>query len=718
MNTILRRIILAGLFVVPFIPFFVSSSLFFPFITTKAFLWRAVVEIVFGAWVVLALASPEYRPRGSKLLWSLLIFIAIIGLADLFGAAPAKSFWSNFERMEGFVSLLHLGAFFVVIGSVFREREWRWWWNTSLIASVLMVFYCAFQLLGSVQIHQSGTRVDGTFGNAAYLAVYMLIHIFIALIYFIRTERGNFLRWVYGALLVGQVVILYYTATRGAILGLLGGLLLVALLNITNRESARIRKASIVVIVGFVILILGFFSIRHTSFVQKSPVLSRFASISSAELKTEGRSFIWPMAIEGIKERPLLGWGQENFNYVFDEHYSPKMFRLEPWFDRAHNIFLDWGVAGGLLGLLSYLALYAFFLWSVWKDASLTRLERSLLTGLMAAYFFHNFFVFDNLGSYILFAALLAYMHSRIGRASVLARTVTQTTVNIAMLPVALLTILALYFVNGKPLTANADLIKGLQASQGGAAGTSVAMNYLESAYKGSRLGRPETVEWVANSARNILSSDITTEEKNKYFEFAKKAVVGQATELPTDARYQLITGSFLSSTGYPDDALAYLTRAQKLMPGKQQVYFELANALIAKQDYKGALVYLKQAYEMAPEYTEAQVIYLTGAIYAGENALATSLIKDLPADTIAKDDRVANALFSTGKYADLVAILKQRLNLEPGNAQVYASLALAYAKAGDRASAIATLENLETKNLVPKDQVEGYIKDIKSGNF
>ena len=43
---------------------------------------------------------------------------------------------------------------------------------------------------------------------------------------------------------------------------------------------------------------------------------------------------------------------------MFAEHYDPRMYKQEPWFDRAHNVFFDWFVAGGVLGLVAYLALY------------------------------------------------------------------------------------------------------------------------------------------------------------------------------------------------------------------------------------------------------------------------------------------------------------------------------------------------------------------------
>ena len=620
-----------GLFAIPFIPFLVSSSFFFPFITTKAFTWRIIIEIIFAAWVLLALLDASYRPKRSIIFYSIFGFLAIIGLADLFGVAPVKSFWSNFERMEGFITLLHLGMFFLVISSVFKEIDWKRWWNVSLVASALLVLYCFLQIAcaptagcgmrmsdGTIkyffQIHQGGVRVDGTLGNAIYLAVYMLFHIFIASLFMWRERKNVALRWVYGLLILAQASILYYTATRGAILGLLGGLLVIAVLNIWNKEDRFARKTSVAILVGLVVLVGGFVAIKDAEFVQNNPVLSRFSSLTTGELKTQGRYFVWPIALEGVKERPLLGWGQENFNYILNDHYVPEMYRLEPWFDRAHNIFLDWAVAGGLLGLLSYLLLYVALLLSIWKkNITFSHTEKSILTGLIAAYFFHNFFVFDHLISYILFFSLLAYIHTRVpGSESQPEKRVLPKNIVFFALPlvsVALLTVF--YFVNVQPMLANTRLISALYTLQSEKIDGSLTASLFKSAYVTSRLGRPEVVEQVTANAVAILTTDMAMEEKNAFFNFAKDAMLKQAEDFSEDARYQLIAGSFLSTTGSFDEALIYLERASRLMPGKQIIYLEIANAFLNKGEKEKAIDVLKYVGEISPDHKEQMEEYI-----------------------------------------------------------------------------------------------------------
>jgi len=724
---ILKWIIYTGLFLIPFVPFLVFSPLFFPFITSKAFTFRIIIEIIFGAWLILAALDPVYRPKKSIILYSLVAFLFIIGLADIFGIAPTKSFWSNFERMEGFIALLHLGGFFIIIASMFKERDpaggsgasWKWWWNTTLSASAIMVLYSLFQIAGVVTINQGGVRVDGTFGNAAYLAVYMLFHIFLAMMMFAQEKRGNFLRWVYGALILGQVIILYYTATRGAILGLLGGLLLVALLNLRNKENREIQKTSLIGVAIFVVLVSGFLLARNSTFVKSSAVLSRFSSLSLAEIKTEGRSFVWPIAIEGIKERPILGWGQENFNYVFNTHYSPEMFRLEPWFDRAHNIFLDWGIAGGLLGLLAYLSLYLALLVSIWRRSEeLSYVERTILTGLIAAYFFHNLFVFDHLISYILFFSLLGYVHTRTHKQSEWGVSLGTQQVLYYLAPaVVILLGFGIYKLNIQPIIANRNLILALQTYQSSDTNKLQAANYFRSAYNESRLGRPEVVEWIVSSADTILGSSMSVQEKNDYFIFAKEAVEKQVKDLRDDARYELIAGTFFAETGYSEEALSHFNRAKELTPGKQMVYIQLGSALINSGDTAGALANFKTAYDMAPDYLDAKIIYLAGAIYANDRNVADKLISEISENDLVSDDRIISALSNTGNYPALIELLKRRVVLRPNDPQSYISLATTYVKAGNSTQAIEVLRIFEDKLPQYKTQIDEYIKGILDGS-
>ena len=126
-----------GRFTIPFIPLFVADSMFFPFITGKNFAFRIIIEIRCGAWVILALLDSQYRPRFSWIAVSGAAFIVVMLFANLFGEYVPKSFMSNFERMDGYITLVHFYLFFIVLGSMIRDQKmWGYYLHTSLAVSL------------------------------------------------------------------------------------------------------------------------------------------------------------------------------------------------------------------------------------------------------------------------------------------------------------------------------------------------------------------------------------------------------------------------------------------------------------------------------------------------------------------------------------------------------------------------------------------------------
>src|SRR5580704_17796376 len=134
---ILRWIVLIGVFLLPFIPLVVTSSLFFPFITGKNFLFRIIVEVITFCYLALVLINPKYRPRRNWIFGAFLVFIIIIAIADAQGVDPFKSFWSNFERMDGWITIAHLFCYTVVAACVLNaENLWRRLFELSIAISV------------------------------------------------------------------------------------------------------------------------------------------------------------------------------------------------------------------------------------------------------------------------------------------------------------------------------------------------------------------------------------------------------------------------------------------------------------------------------------------------------------------------------------------------------------------------------------------------------
>src|SRR5205823_3269077 len=111
-----------------------------------------------------------------------------------------------------------------------------------------------------------------------------------------------------------ETIVLFYTETRGAILGLLVGVAVSATLALIYMRG-RGRTVAGATLGVLLVLVGGFYAMRHTSFVQNDVALTRVASIFSPGV-LQVRFEIWHVAFEGFLERPVVGWGQEGFNYV------------------------------------------------------------------------------------------------------------------------------------------------------------------------------------------------------------------------------------------------------------------------------------------------------------------------------------------------------------------------------------------------------------------
>ncbi len=723
LEKICKSIIYGGIFLIPFLAFVVVESMFFPFITGKNFAFRIIVEIIFFAWILLALYRPQYRLKRSGIAITIAIFLGIIFIANIFGENFSQSFWSNFERMEGFVTLLHLGMYFVVLASVMNTKLWKYFFLTTISASTIMAFFYAIPEYFETVRAGGVLRLDTTFGNPIYLAVYALFHIFLAWFYLVRYTVSRYLKWILGGVIALNTLVLYYTATRGDLLGLIVGLGVVAIIiALFEKENKNFRKIAIGTILAGIIAIGGFIGIKNTDFVQNSPVLVRFANISLEDNTTKARFMVWEMAYEAWKEKPVLGWGQGNFNIAFNKYYDPKMYAQEPFFDRAHNVFLDWLVAGGVLGLVAYLLIFVVVLYSIWmrrEDEVFSLMEKSIVTGLLTAYFFQNLFVFDNIISYILFFTILAYIHTCLLKIKTDKNKKAFTIPIHFIVPVVIVVaVFTIHLFNTKAILTNKALLQGLVPHE---EGISKNIEYFKKAIYYDTFGNAEVREQLTQTARQVLRSQkISLIQKQEIIELARREIILQAEDVPNDARYALFAGSYLGSIGSFNEAIDYLQKALDLSPRKQQILFELTSVYLNKAEYEKALEMAKRAYELEPEYDNALKVYAMSAIYANNYELAKKLLVPKYGTIAISDDRILNAFVKVGDYERVVEIWKKRISdlQKKGldNAQYHTSLAATYLEMGKRSEAISELKKAMELNPEFKQQGEYYINEIKAG--
>lgn len=788
---ILLNISVICLFLIPFFPLLVSNSNFFPFITGKAFLFRFLVEVAFASWVVLAFMDSKYRPRLTKTTYAVLFFALITLVADIFGVNPLRSIWSNFERMEGWVAIIHLVAFYFVMNGILgnyntNKISWHRWFSANLgVASVIGV-YGLLQLVNVLEIHQGSSRIDATLGNSAYMAVYLLFvfgfsvfmlisdrkpwsfklagtkdanmlmfwsFIILSIVLLAITNSASFsinqqsvsdvffnniktfvnsnpLLFLFGLVIVALIVtfpfkilpilfvyLIFQTQTRGTIIGLIGGTVIALVINSflsfkKNKFSFWISTTAIGLIL---VSIVTFWSFRDSSFVKNNEILNRLATISLSDVKTQARGYIWPMAVKGALERPVLGWGQENFNYIFNAKYEPAMYAQEQWFDRAHSVFLDWFVASGFIGLVAYLFLYFLLFVNIWKS-SLTLLEKSVLTGLVSGYFIHNIFVFDNIASYIMFFALLAFADSQSqNKSKVLfgSKSFDKDFVEYVVLPIVVVCfILTFYFVQYRLIRANSLLVDSLVSCSNG--GRPDASKFAKALSINSTTANQEIREQLLTCSYRIINSpQIPSSIKEEFFKLSMEEIQNQINTSPKDARIYVLGGAFMNNISQYTEAVSLLEKANELSPNKQSIIYELVTSYLnlnIKQEE--AIELMKQAYQSSPKNNEAKKAYATTLITVGKEAEAKELFKDSPEDLISP--QVAQVYINKKQFYKAIEIFKILIKNDPKDLNLRSQLAQIYIAAGQKYNAIETLRTISNDYPEYKEQVENAIKQIK----
>jgi tetratricopeptide (TPR) repeat protein len=512
--------------------------------------------------------------------------------------------------------------------------------------------------------------------------------------------------------------ILFLTSTRAPLLGLFGGATLAALLFGLFAPDRKVRRIAALACVGAVIFSGAFFLARDTALIQGIKPLARVANMLE-DSTTHSRIMNWGMAFEGFKERPILGWGHENYAAVFDKYYDPGMYAQEQWFDRTHNVIFDWLIAGGILGLLAYLSLYCLALLALWRSGAFALYERAIFTGLFAGYFFYLLFTFDNITSNILFIAILAYIAMRssekeksasLAESWKLAKSAAPAVAGVVLL----ITPVIVWAVNADGMRQNYALISGLKQQPGG---ITENLENFERALSFGAMGTQEVREQIAQSAMKVAEADaslVSPEARRAFFEVAAREMKAQALEAPLNARAPYFGGVMHDTFGDHEEARKMLLMAQERSPQKQTILIALGANALARGESAAAMGYFKEAYESAPEYASARLYYAIGAVRTNDTAVLNTLLPGILKDGGALERQLLAAYASAKRYNEIVALVQEHIKLFPDDQQARLTLAVALFEGGNPSAAILSLE--EAKRAIPAitEQADALIAQMK----
>ncbi len=372
------------------IPFLFLPWVYNPYELPKFFAF-VVGILVMSSWLVQdRILEKSLHPKGhlrlprmtsfkNPLIFAAFVYIAIVFVANIQGIDPKTSFIGSIFRHQGFITLL---AGFILLfvmqslGRDYKEKIFGFFQKTIFLSTG---FICLISLLQAFQffiLHDSSVttyqgRIIATFGNPNFLGGYLAVVLPLIVFELYRElylldslASGDLTRRIKRVLfliLIFMILfVIYLTGSRAAFLAVAVVLFLYAC-TFLQRLSGW-KKLLPIVVVG-ICMVMAF------QFYQNNILFFSRASF------WDNRTLIWQEGIKAVEKRPVLGFGQENFELIFSKERKMKV-------DSAHNIFLETIVASGFVGLGAFLLLIAV---SFYKANTTIRL--SLIAFLIIAQF-------------------------------------------------------------------------------------------------------------------------------------------------------------------------------------------------------------------------------------------------------------------------------------------------------------------------------------------
>ncbi|NQW17643.1 MAG: O-antigen ligase family protein [Chloroflexi bacterium] len=450
-----------GLMALLFTPLIVSPSTIFPFIVGKALFSRTVIEITFALWLILMLRRPEYRPAQSKLAIFLGLFVLATLVSAVFGVSFQRSIWSNYERMTGTFDLFHWWAALVIMMSMIKGvTQWRLYLTAFLSIGLFISFlgllqaneqtWGAFSWLRGQDIG----RLTISLGNATYVGSLGMTLSLLGFGLFMdkmwrpspavatdgsaspaprhRGRRTTGARAaspgisddlrlpiaaLYLLVIVAGIYILIESGSRGSLMGLAAGLAAAGIAYSiwgSHYGWRLVSRIALAVLATGVVLFLVLPSSALSGLKDLSPVLFRSVGSTEADQSLHSRGVGTRSALQAFSERPITGYGFENYSTVWNNHLEDDDFLgVFPELDVAHNDPAEILSTTGVLGFTPYALMWIWALWlaytrfrareeSQWIDLA--------MLGAIFGFFIHLLFLFDTASTMLVLILMLAYV--------------------------------------------------------------------------------------------------------------------------------------------------------------------------------------------------------------------------------------------------------------------------------------------------------------------
>ena len=634
------------------VPVIMPGAFFFPYVVPRNIFFRVVVELGALALVwALCFGAEELDLRYEPIFWALVTFVGAALWSALFSPARDHSLFGDFERMGGVWAWLHLGLFFLLLRTL-RDEEWSWVLNAALIVSIVVGVSAILEHSKlALATRLSDTMLSAsssTVGNSGLLGAYLLFAVVLAA--YLASTSVRF-RLLYLAAAGINLLGLVYAENRSTIIGLALGGVIGSVIFAALHPAPRRRWIAPATAIALAFVVVGtsawIRAFPSSSLTRGAPMVLQRLAFTDPAGADESRTMQWRAAINGFKDRPLLGYGPENHNLVWSAHLDPGIYHMDTdVFDKTHNQYLELLATTGLFGALTFLGIWlaiAVSLIRAYRDERLSAASLAILSGLQVAYAIYLFFWFVDLNStmlWILFAALIASRENPSGVVRpAIERSHVPRRIPVAVAAVAVLLVCAaLYAEAYTPLRANLALAKldspGPSVRQtlsefnilAGAPGRQTAHTPLVMGQYLASL-RPRYPEMRRNPAeRRMLEAGFAITRSAFRQEIHRDTLNDRL--YTREASMLLDAESFYGSRSYVDEAVASLNKAIELSPHRIQQRMLLASVYTEDRDYDRSRAVLEDAVKIDPDLGEPRYALAENYLRYGKSDSAAAMLE------------------------------------------------------------------------------------------
>ncbi|HKC90988.1 MAG TPA: O-antigen ligase family protein [Candidatus Limnocylindria bacterium] len=335
---------------------------------TKASFTHGLAWALLGAIVVIAF-SDGVRVPASPLFLAFFAVIATEVIATATAENQYVALYGEVGRYLGLTTHAVLALIAVAIAvSIDYPRRTSWLAWTIGAGATLAGVYAIQQATGHDPVQwvdlDSRFRPFATFGNPDFYGQFLAVVATACVAILVFTHQRLWLIVVVILLAVLNVALMLIVQTRGSLLGIAAGALVIAVLwlrraGLSRRALTRFALASAVAALALVITLVA------------TPLGGRLLDIGRG-IGLRDRVLLYQSAFQMFVDHPFLGVGFENFAVAYPRYQQAEWFGIagmNTTNTSAHNWVLHVAATTGALGLLANVALLGAFAFHAWRRA-------------------------------------------------------------------------------------------------------------------------------------------------------------------------------------------------------------------------------------------------------------------------------------------------------------------------------------------------------------